>query len=139
MAGYNACGAFIAKCLPVGENGPGRGHLHHIDTFLVHIYYMTPIVPKKTRTFNNVSAIKKSGTTFNCHTKHLMTAGQPLWLYPMHVQLVIRSLRVQSHRVWQHSFVEIDHEIFSMVILSLLLIQEGQLSVSGERICTSTG
>ena len=34
----------------------------------------------------------------------------------------------------QHSFVEIDHEIFSMVILSLLLIQEGQLSVSGERM-----
>ena len=28
---------------------------------------------------------------------------------------------------WQHSFMEIDHEIFSMVILSLLLIQEGQL------------
>ena len=34
----------------------------------------------------------------------------------------------------QHSFVEIDHEIFSTVILSLLLIQEGQLSVSGERM-----
>ena len=32
--------------------------------------------------------------------------------------------------------VEIDHEIFSTVILSLLLIQEGQLSVSGERMCT---
>ena len=30
----------------------------------------------------------------------------------------------------------IDHEIFSAVILSLLLIQEGQLSVSGERMCT---
>ena len=30
--------------------------------------------------------------------------------------------------------LEIDHEIFSTVILSLLLIQEGQLSVSGERI-----
>ena len=29
-----------------------------------------------------------------------------------------------------------DHEIFSMVILSLLLIQEAQLSVSGERMCT---
>ena len=29
-----------------------------------------------------------------------------------------------------------DHEIFSMVILSLLLIQEGQLSVSDERMCT---
>ena len=26
----------------------------------------------------------------------------------------------------QHSFVEIDHEIFPMAILSLLLIQEGQ-------------
>ena len=36
----------------------------------------------------------------------------------------------------QHSFVEIDHEIFSMVILSLPLIQERQLSVSGERMCT---
>ena len=36
----------------------------------------------------------------------------------------------------QHSFVEIDHEIFSMVILSLPLIQEGQLSVSGEGMCT---
>ena len=39
-------------------------------------------------------------------------------------------------RGWQHSFAEIDHEIFSMVILSLPLIQEGQLSVSGERMCT---
>ena len=35
----------------------------------------------------------------------------------------------------QHSFVEIDHEIFSTVILSHLLIQEGQLSVSGKRMC----
>ena len=33
----------------------------------------------------------------------------------------------------QHSFVEIDHEIFSTASLSL---QEGQLSVSGERMCT---
>ena len=36
----------------------------------------------------------------------------------------------------QHSFVESDHEIFSTAILSLPLIQEGQLSVSGERMCT---
>ena len=36
-------------------------------------------------------------------------------------------------------FVEICHEIISTVILSLPLIQEGQLSVSGERMCTSTG
>ena len=32
--------------------------------------------------------------------------------------------------------VEIDHEIFSTIILSLPLIQEGHLSVSGERMCT---
>ena len=36
----------------------------------------------------------------------------------------------------QHPFVEIDHEIFSTVILYLPLIQEGQLTVSGERMCT---
>ena len=36
----------------------------------------------------------------------------------------------------QHSFVEIDHETFSAVILSLPLIQDGHLSVSGERMCT---
>ena len=33
-------------------------------------------------------------------------------------------------------FVEIYHEIISMVILPLLLIQEGQMSSSGERMCT---
>ena len=32
------------------------------------------------------------------------------------------------------SFVEIDHEILSMFILSLLLIQGGQVSVSGKRM-----
>ena len=31
-------------------------------------------------------------------------------------------------------YVEIDHEIFSTVFLSLLLIQEGQLSISGENV-----
>ena len=44
--------------------------------------------------------------------------------------------RFDPRRGRQHSFVEIDHEIFSTVNLSLLLIQEGQLSVSGERMCT---
>ena len=42
--------------------------------------------------------------------------------------------RFNPSRGRQHSFVEIDHEIFSTVILRL--IQEGQLSVSGERMCT---
>ena len=41
-----------------------------------------------------------------------------------------------SRRGWQHSFVEIYHEIFFTLILSFPLIQEGQLSVSGERMST---
>ena len=36
----------------------------------------------------------------------------------------------------QLSFVEIDREIYSAVILSIPLIQEGQLSVSGKRMGT---
>ena len=38
--------------------------------------------------------------------------------------------------VRQHSFVEIGREIISTAILSLPLIQEGQLPVTGERMCT---
>ena len=44
--------------------------------------------------------------------------------------------RFDLRRGRQHSFLEIDREIFSMVIFSLPLIQEGQLSVSSERMCT---
>ena len=36
----------------------------------------------------------------------------------------------------QHSFMEIDHEIFFYSHSLLLLIQERQLSVSDERMCT---
>ena len=42
---------------------------------------------------------------------------------------------IKTH-VWQHSFVEIHNEIISTAILSLLLIQEGHLSVTGERMRT---
>ena len=52
------------------------------------------------------------------------------------VLLETRGSQVQPRQGRQHSFVEIDHEIFSKVIFSLPLIQEGQLSVSGERMCT---
>ena len=55
----------------------------------------------------------------------------------------LMSVRLETRRSWvwprrgqQHSFMEIDHEIFSMGILSLPLIQEGQLSFAGERMCT---
>ena len=36
---------------------------------------------------------------------------------------------------WSHTFVEIDHETFSMIILLLLLIQEGLVSVTSESMC----
>ena len=60
---------------------------------------------------------------------------QPRWLSWMRVRLEIRS-RVLPPPRSEHSFVEIDNETFSTLILSLPLIQEGQLSVSGERMCT---
>ena len=43
------------------------------------------------------------------------------------------------HRGWQHSFVEIDHEMFSTVILSLPLIQEGHLSSFWRKNVHNTG
>ena len=55
---------------------------------------------------------------------------------------VIRSLKEQSSCGFDSCRVSInlswrfDHEIFSTVILSLPLIQEGQLSVSGKKMCT---
>ena len=54
----------------------------------------------------------------------------------MRVRMVIRRLRVRPPPGREHSFVNVDHEILSMIILSLPLNQEGQLSVSGERMCT---
>ena len=37
------------------------------------------------------------------------------------------------------TFIEIDHEIISMVILPIVPIQEGHLSVTGESMGTSSG
>ena len=56
------------------------------------------------------------------------------------IKLQRRKIKLKPMQIFAmksvHSFVEIDHEIFSTVILSLPLIQEGQFSVSGERMCT---
>ena len=51
------------------------------------------------------------------------------------VRLETRRSRVQPPPR-SATFFRGDHEIFSTVIRSLPLIQEGQLSVSGERMCT---
>ena len=68
------------------------------------------------------------GTSYTCW---------PRWLIWMHHPTGDQEVAGSNpRRGRQHSFVEINHEIFSTVILSLPLIQEGQLSVSGERMCT---
>ena len=72
----------------------------------------------------------------------------PIPVVPMHLQPKSKHCSFTTMRTyvyvpclnsppgWEHSFVEFDHEIFSTVILSLPLIQEGQLSVSGDRMYT---
>ena len=59
---------------------------------------------------------------------------KPASVVRMRVWLETGGCGFDPRRGQQHSFLEIDHEIFSTVILSLPLIQEGQLSVSGERM-----
>ena len=68
------------------------------------------------------------------HHLHVNMASVAQWDAPSNWRPGGRGFNPRRGR--QHSFVEIDHEIFSTVILSLPLIQEGQLSVSGERMCT---
>ena len=64
--------------------------------------------------------------------------SMPALMVRSDAQLVIRRLSFQSQ---QHSFVEINDEIFSTVYghSPHLLIQEGHFSASGEKMWTSTG
>ena len=51
--------SFFAKCLRVGEDGPGRGHLCHTDTFLVFflvVYFCFAIVWSDIEVSENKSA-----------------------------------------------------------------------------------
>ena len=64
------------------------------------------------------------------------TADQPMALRTRPISAVGKKLRLTADPVvasltqgWSHTFVEIDHEIISTVILLLWLIQEGLLSV----------
>ena len=62
--------------------------------------------------------------------------GPPGRLYCLSASAWYADGRGFDHHVRQHSFVEFGHEIISTAILSLPLIQEGQLSVTGEITCT---
>ena len=74
---------------------------------------------------------------YPCCNFFYLTLAQPALLAQLDVPSDWRpgGCRFNPHRGRQHSFLEIVHKIFSMVILFLLLIQEGQLSVSGKRMC----
>ena len=76
---------------------------------------------------------------FDCFIIESSNISRSRWLSQMLVRLANRNRRFDPRRARQHSLVEIDHEIFSTFILSFPLIQEGQLSISGERMCSSTG
>ena len=82
-------------------------------------------VPLTARSYGDVDLGLKS------HMKGLRSG--PRWLRWMWSNWRPGGRGFNPRRGRQHSFVEIDHEIFSTVILSLPLIQEGQLSVSGEK------
>ena len=71
-------------------------------------------------------------TLIRLHRYTCKSGPVPDWV----AQLNARLTGVQEVVGLQHSFVEINHEIFSVVIDSLPLIQEGQLSVSGKRMYT---
>ena len=62
-------------------------------------------------------------------------AGSTAQLIPY----LIANPEVSGSNLSHITSAEIDHEIFSTVILPFPLIQEGQLSVTGESMCTSTG
>ena len=85
---------------------------------------------------HNVFSWRNKKNICTARLKSTLWFGQPWLLSWMHIRLVIWRLRVRPLPGLQHSFVETDHEIFSTVVLSLSLIQERQLSVSGKRMCT---
>ena len=103
-------------------------------THSIHISYIWPNQIKEKFLYLRCQTDKKSYTiiTISIGTNRAGLGGS----VGCAVRLETRRSRFNPRRGRQHSFAEIDHEIFSTVILSLLLIQEGQLSVSGERMCT---
>ena len=68
-----------------------------------------------------------------------MTAAPCMFVTHMVYVVVFRKGRGFDSHVRQHSFLEFGHEIISMDILSIPLVQEGQWSVTGEKWALSTG
>ena len=76
--------------------------------------------------------------------KYLHVSGYPSYHSRLHsLDNSVSDCRSRGHKLESQIghiiLMEIDHEIISMIILPILLIQEGQLSVTGASMCTSTG
>ena len=50
--------SFFAKCLRVGEDGPGQGHLCHTDTFLVIYYFSDKMRPAISSELSDIQTIR---------------------------------------------------------------------------------
>ena len=75
----------------------------------------------------------------------LVTSGDQYYLGSVGLHSTVGSMSDCSSRgrkfdsQLNYIFMETDHKIISAVIFSLLLTKEGQLSVTGESMCTCTG
>ena len=67
--------------------------------------------------------------------KEIIPPNRSLSLSLTHARTQTRTYTHTHTHTHTHTFFREDHEIFSAVILFLPLIQEGQLSFSGERMC----
>ena len=68
--------SYFAKCLHVGEDGPGRGHLCHIDTFLVLFTFQ-----------------KNLGFQVKAHDSHEMSVLLP-WKYMIKIKIRMSSATI---------------------------------------------
>ena len=90
-----------------------------------------------TSTHNMFSWRNKTNVSTFWLKKHL------IWVALHSTVSCMSDFRYRGHKfesqLYYITFLEIDHEKISMVILTLQLIQEGRLSVTGKSMCTSTG
>ena len=105
----------------------------HYKPVIEALLMRSPSIPFNEEIWILILSLDDSGS-FCPTTQSNPFISKPWWLTWMHVRLVIRRLWVQPPPGRLHSFLEINHEIYSKVFLPL--IQEGQLSFSGKRMGT---
>ena len=111
----------------------------HFDKFLIfHIIMLTSITQNDHFQCHSVAPLTVAQLGINTNVLFFLSLDRPSSSGQMHVRLVFRRSRVRSSSpaTFFRRESEIGHEIISMAILFLPLIQVGQLSVTGEKMCT---